>query len=241
LAAVPDPPRVPALRLALATAAPLRAETATRFASAFGHALGQAYGIIEAGLPCINTRDDDRVPATAVGRAVPGYAATVFAESGMTVPTGSRGEVGVRGPGLFDAYYAPWTPRAAALRDGWFMTGDVGSLDGDGVLTLHGRLKSTIMVAGLKFFPEEVEAVLAACPGIVESRVFAREHPRLGELPYAEIVLAPGASLDRDALASHCAREVSPYKVPVEFTPVATIPKTPGGKILRRPGPGRDP
>ena len=234
LAAVADPPRVPALRLALATAAPLRAETAARFTSAFGHPLGQAYGIIEAGLPCINTRDDARVPATSVGHPVPGYALAAFSEDGALLPIGSTGEIGVRGPGLFDAYYEPWTPRAAVTRDGWFLTGDVGSLDATGALTLHGRRKSTIMVAGLKFFPEEVEAVLATFPGIAESRVFAREHPRLGELPHADIVLTPSTTLDREALAAHCARHLSPYKVPVEFTAVSSIPKTPGGKILRR-------
>jgi len=234
LAAVADPPRVPALRLALATAAPLRAETAARFTSAFGHPLGQAYGIIEAGLPCINTRDDARVPATSVGHPVPGYALAAFSEDGALLPIGSTGEIGVRGPGLFDAYYEPWTPRAAVTRDGWFLTGDVGSLDATGALALHGRRKSTIMVAGLKFFPEEVEAVLATFPGIAECRVFAREHPRLGELPHADIVLTPSTPLDREALAAHCARHLSPYKVPVEFTAVSSIPKTSGGKILRR-------
>jgi acyl-CoA synthetase (AMP-forming)/AMP-acid ligase II len=120
------------------------------------------------------------------------------------------------------------------LRDGWFATGDVGALDPSGALTLIGRTKTTIMVAGLKFFAEEVEAVLATAPGVVECRVFARPHPRLGELPHAAVVLAPGTTFDRDAVAAHCARELSPYKVPVDITAVATIAKTAGGKILRR-------
>lgn len=234
LAAVTDAASLPALRLALSTAAPLRPETATRFEARFGRPLGQAYGIIEAGLPCIDTRDDSATPTGSVGRPVPGYEVAIFAEDGRRLGADASGEVGIHGPGLFDAYYAPWTPRAATLRAGWFMTGDVGTLDASGALTLHGRRKSTIMVAGLKFFPEEVEAVLATCPGVVESRVFARAHPRLGELPHAEIVLTPGAVLDRDAIAQHCARELSPYKVPVEITAVASIAKTAGGKILRR-------
>ena len=235
LAAVAVPPPRPTLRLALSTTAPLRAETSARFESAFGLRLGQAYGIIEAGLPCINTRADDAIAASAVGRPVPGYAIAIFSEGGAALPTDSAGEVGVRGPGLFDAYYEPWTPRAAVTRDGWFLTGDVGSLDTQGALSLHGRLKSTIMVAGLKFFPEEVEAVLDTFPGLVESRVFPRDHPRLGELPHAEVVLTPGTTLDREALTVHCARHLSPYKVPLDFTVVALIPKTAGGKILRRP------
>ena len=235
LVAVPQPPPLPALRLALSTAAPLRAELAARFEATYGHSLGQAYGIIEAGLPCINVRDDSAVPATAVGRPVPGYAIAVLSEDGAPLATGLDGEVGIRGPGLFDAYYAPWTPRAAVLASDWFMTGDVGSVDVHGALTLHGRSKSTIVVAGLKFFPEEVEEVLAAFPAIAESRVFARPHPHLGELPHAELVLRDDASLDRDALARHCARHLSPYKVPVELTVVTAIARTAGGKILRRP------
>ncbi len=234
LAAVPHPPPLPALRLALSTAAPLRADVALRFEAAYGRALGQAYGLIECGLPCIDTRADATIPPASVGRPVPGYAIAVFAESGAALGCGARGEVGVRGSGLFDAYYAPWTPRAATLRDGWFMTGDVGSIDASGALTLHGRLKSMIVVAGMKLFPEEVEAVLADFPTVAGSRVFARPHTHLGELPYAEIVLRPGAALDREALARHCAARLSPYKVPVDFTPVAAIPTTTGGKILRR-------
>ena len=226
LAALPAPPPLPTLRLALSTAAPLAPEVAARFDAAYGVPLGQAYGIIEAGLACINTRRgvDRDLPATSVGRAVPGYEVATFADD----------EVGVRGPGLFDAYYAPWQPRDRVLRDGWFMTGDVGSVDGAGGLTLRGRTKSTIVVAGLKVFPEEVEAVLVELPAIAEARVYARPHRALGELPYADVVLRPGATFDREALARHAAARLSPYKVPVTYTVVAAIPKTPGGKIARR-------
>lgn len=232
LAAVAGP--APALRLALSTAAPLPLETAERFAAATGVPLGQAYGIIEAGLACINRGDDPALPATCVGRAVPGYEVGVFAPDGVPLASSEHGEVGVRGTGLFDAYYEPWRPRAAVLRDGWFMTGDVGSLDTAGALTLHGRLKSTIVVAGMKVFPEEIEAVLLSHPGIAEARAFGREHPRLGELPHAEIVLTPDGRFDREALAAHCARHLSPYKVPVEIAVVTAIPRTASGKVLRR-------
>jgi len=203
LAAVAAPPRVPALRLALSTAAPLATDVAARFEAAYQRPLGQAYGLIEAGLVCIDaglaysdgglasaeTRTSPGTPPGVVGRPVPGYEVAILDEGGTPVPIGARGEVGVRGPGLFDAYYAPWTPRAEALRGGWFATGDVGSLDAGGVLTLHGRVKSTIVVAGLKVFPEEVEEALGAFPTIAECRVFARAHSRLGELPHAEVVL----------------------------------------------------
>jgi acyl-CoA synthetase (AMP-forming)/AMP-acid ligase II len=224
--------RLDAVRVALSTAAPLPLQVADDFEGVFGKPLGQAYGIIEAGLPCINTRADG-VPATSVGRAVPGYAIAIVGDDGGALPVGVVGEVAVRGTGLFSGYYRPWTPRAGCLRDGWLPTGDVGVLDASGCLTLYGRTKSTIVVAGMKVFAEEVEAVLDRQAGVRESRVLAQSHPRLGEVPYAEVVPEPGATIDPRALAAACADVLSSYKVPVEFRVVAAVPRTPGGKIRR--------
>ena len=223
------------VRVCLSTSAPITAAVMERFESAHGVPVGQAYGIIEAGLPCINTRADGP-PAASVGRAVPGYEVAVFGEDGARVPAGVHGEIGIRGDGLFSAYYAPWRRREEVVApDGWFMTGDIGRLDARGALYLEGRKKAVIFVAGLKFFPEEVEACINAFPGIAESRVYGRVHARLGQVPCAEIV-AGGGAVDVDALRAHCARQLSSYKVPVEFSVVPTVPRTPGGKILRWAG-----
>ena len=85
----------------------------------------------------------------------------------------------------------------------------------------------------MKFFPEEVEDCINRFVGIRESRVFGDPHPRVGQVPRAEIVLT-GDACDIGALQAHCARAVSAYKVPLDFTVVAALPKTPGGKILRQ-------
>ena len=220
------------LRLALSTSAPISADVMQRFEDTFEIPVSQAYGIIEAGLPCINTRTDG-LPATSVGRPVPGYDVAVFSERGERLSVGGHGEIGVRGTGLFSAYYSPWQPRADITHDGWFLTGDIGTLDDSGALHLAGRKKTGIFVAGVKFFPEEVEACINRFPGIRESRVFGVSHGKLGQVPRAEIALTAGA-IDVAALHAHCARELSPYKIPVDFTVVAAIEKTPGGKILRR-------
>ena len=221
------------LRLALSTSAPIATAVLERFESVHGVPVGQAYGIIEAGLPCINRRDG--LPPSSVGRAVPGYDVAVFSDAGDRLPPETPGEVGLRGNGLFSAYYAPWRLREQIARDGWFLTGDIGRLDENGALFLHGRKKAVIFVAGLKFFPEEVEECINQFPGVKESRVFGTPHPHLGEVPRAQVAfLTP--SPDLDALRAHCARALSPYKVPVEFTLVEATAKTPGGKILRRSG-----
>jgi long-chain acyl-CoA synthetase len=227
------------LRLALSTSAPIAAAVMDRFASLYGVPVGQAYGIIEAGLPCINPGTQGLSPRS-VGRVVPGYEVAVFSDEGHRVRSGTPGEIGVRGDGLFSAYYAPWVLRQQISRDGWFLTGDIGWLDGRGALFLQGRKKAVIFVAGLKFFPDEVEACINEFPGVKESRVFGAPHPYLGQVPRAEVVL-DAADRDLDALRAHCARALSPYKVPVEFSVVDTIARTPGGKILRRPSPAPAP
>ena len=221
------------LRLAISTSAPLAPGVADRFEALYGVPLGQAYGLIEAGLPCINTRADG-LPAASVGRPVAGYDLAVFSDDGERLPPRELGEIGIRGPGLFSAYYSPWRLREQVSRAGWFMTGDIGWHDESGGLYLEGRKKAVIFVAGVKFFPEEVEECINQFPGIAESRVFGRAHVRLGNVPCAEIVLA-SPSCDLEALKAHCSGALSAHKVPVEFTVVPAVPRTPGGKILRRP------
>jgi acyl-CoA synthetase (AMP-forming)/AMP-acid ligase II len=220
------------VRLAVSTSAPISEAVIQRFEAACGVPVAQAYGIIEAGLPCINARVDALSPLS-VGRPVPGYDVTVRSEQGAPVAPLEMGEVAVRGAGLFSAYYAPWQRSEQVTRDGWFFTGDIGWQDESGALYLAGRKKTVIFVAGVKFFPEEVEDCINRFAGVKESRVFGHPHPRLGQVPHAEVALT-AADIDLDALRAHCARALSTYKVPVHFDIVAAIAKTPGGKVLRR-------
>jgi acyl-CoA synthetase (AMP-forming)/AMP-acid ligase II len=219
------------IRVTLSTAAPISTAVMERFESVYRVPVGQAYGIIEAGLPCINLGTEG-LPAASVGRPVPGYAVAIFSDDGQPLPPETLGEIGVRGGGLFSAYYSPWRLREQVERDGWFLTGDLGFVDRSGALHLKGRKKALILVAGLKFFPEEVEDCINQFPGIKESRVFGRPHARMGEVPCAEVVVDP-TGCDLEALKSHCARALSSYKVPLEFTVVDAVPRTPSGKIRR--------
>ncbi len=220
------------IRVTLSTAAPISTAVMDRFQSVYGVPVGQAYGIIEAGLPCINLGTEG-LPSTSVGRAVPGYAVAVLSDDGKRLDAPETlGEIAVRGDGLFSAYYSPWQLRELITRDGWFLTGDLGWLDQAGALHLKGRKKTVMFVAGLKFFPEEVEDCINQFRGVKESRVFSRPHARMGEVPCAEVVL-DSRGCDLDALKTHCARLLSSYKVPLEFTVVDAVPRTPSGKIRR--------
>src|SRR5437899_7430460 len=166
------------VRLCLSTSAPIAPAVIDRFESRYGVPVGQAYGIIEAGLPCINVRAGD-LPTTSVGLPVPGYEIAVFSDEGVRQDPGALGEIAVRGNGLFSAYYVPWQLREQVTRDGWFLTGDIGSRDESGAVYLKGRKKAVIFVAGLKFFPEEVEECITQLPGVKEARVFGRAHVQL--------------------------------------------------------------
>lgn len=225
--------RWPSLRLAVSTTAPLSLETGSAFDRAFGIYPSQALGIIEAGLPFLNV-PDPRLKPESVGPVQPAFAFELRDPQGNPVPPGADGELFLKGPGLFDAYIEPWQELAAALDNGWFHTGDVARTDADGFLYLAGRNHSAISVGGMKFFPEEVEAVLLAHPLITGARVFSRPHPTFGMVPGAEIVASPGntAPTIRE-VTSFCRTRLARYKIPVEIAFVKKIARTASGKIRR--------
>lgn len=218
----------PSLRLAVATAAALPKVVAERFHARYRLPLVQGMGIIEVGLPLLNLGHPIDKPES-VGLCQPAFEARIVNESDGT------GELQLRGPGIFDAYLSPWTARDEVLKDGWFATGDLARRDDDGSLYLVGRLHSVINVGGMKCFPEEIEEVLCRHAGVAEARVMPMAHAAFGSVPVAEIVPKDAAAPPRGMeLTALCRQELSSYKVPMRFTMVVSIPKTPSGKILRQ-------
>jgi long-chain acyl-CoA synthetase len=211
-------------RLAVSTTAPLAASTAERFSKKFGIYPSQALGIIEVGLPCLNFPAPARRPAS-IGRPQVSFQAKL-----------QDSQLLLRGPGCLDAYLSPWQPRSEILDDeGWFATGDIAEIDDEGFITLLGRTSTAISIGGMKFFPDEVEAVLNTHSVVQLSRVVARSHPDFGMVPVAEVVLVAGAPAPpRLELLKLCRRELSAHKVPIEIRFVDDIPQTPSGKIKRQ-------
>jgi long-chain acyl-CoA synthetase len=228
--------RLERVRLAISTAEGLRPGVAERFRDRFGKPLAQALGIIEVGLPVLNLARAATKPEC-LGQPLPDYDVWLRGEDGKPVAGSGperTGEVCIRGPGLFDAYLDPWIPAPALTEPDGFRTGDQGWFDSDGDLHLAGRRHNRINLAGMKFFSEEVEAVLDAMPGVRRSRVAAREHPHLGEIPVAEIEPAdPAAPPLRADLVAWCRRRLPGYKIPREFRVVASLPTTATGKLAR--------
>ena len=214
---------LPNLRMAISTASALTVEVAAAFEKRFHLHLTQALGIIEVGLPLLNSARAADLP-TALGQPLPGY----------EVIAASDGELQLKGPGMFDAYLNPWQPRSEILRDGWFATGDLVKILNDGTVIIRGRSKSVINIAGMKVFPEEIEAVLDDHPAIAKSRAFPGEHPALGTFPCAEIIVSEGhAPPTTMEIRSHCQHRLAAHKIPMRVEAVKTIALTASGKVKR--------
>jgi long-chain acyl-CoA synthetase len=222
----------PGLRRAFSTASGLTASIAAAAQTALGIPLTQALGVIEAGLPAINLAAAAEKPLS-VGRPLPGYDLWLRDEDGRRIAgTGpeNAGEVCIRGPGLYSAYLDPWRPATADF----FATGDQGWFDSAGDLFILGRRHNRIHSGGMKFFAEEVEAAIERHPAVRASRVLAEPHPRLGEVPVAEIEIHPGATApDPSTWRAFLADALPPHMIPVAFTVVEALPRTPTGKIRR--------
>ena len=231
--AAATPHSLPHLRWAFSTGLPLSASTAESFERTFGRPLRQAYGIIEAGLVCIDTLAVPISPMT-VGPTAPGFEIRIIDEMGRKLQNGQVGEVCIRGAGLFSGYASPEREMAGVDQDGYFHSGDLGLMDG-GCVFLKGRKASQLNVGGFKFFPEEIEAVLEAHPGVKQARVLGIPEPRIGHIVIAEIVPSQDATLNRREILAHCRRFLERYKIPMDMRIVPAIPETGTGKIKRIP------
>ncbi|MFZ1688740.1 MAG: fatty acid--CoA ligase family protein, partial [Flavobacteriales bacterium] len=216
----------------ISTSAGLPIELCQKFQRKFGRPVCQAFGIIEVGLPIINLRSAVEHPE-AIGHALPDFTVGILDDDLKEVPDGGLGQLAIAGPGMFDGYLQPPTLRVEVLRKGWFLTGDLATRSGDGLITIAGRSKSVINVAGNKVFPEEVEAVLSAHPSVVACQVVGGKHPLLGEVVEADVVLIQGIDGDVEELISHCRKSLTVHKLPQRIRFVDQLPMTATGKVKR--------
>ncbi|HUA69813.1 MAG TPA: AMP-binding protein [Solirubrobacteraceae bacterium] len=154
-------------------------------------------------------------------------------DTGAELPPGERGEITYRGPVLFDGYYKQPEATAAAFdADGFFHSGDLGSVDADGRLTFIGRLKDMLKVGGENVAAAEIEGFLAEHPAVAEVQVVAAPDERYIEVPCAYVVLRPGATLEYDELLAYCHGRIATYKIPRYLRLVTEWPMS-GTKIQK--------
>ena len=168
-----------------------------------------------------------------VGVAQSSMQVRVTDEQGRDLPLGEIGEVVTRGDAVMAGYWRNPEATAAAIRDGWLFTGDVGAMDADGFLTLQDRSKDMIISGGSNIYPREVEEVLLTAAGVSEVSVVGEPDPEWGESVVAFVVALPGVVLEGHDLDAHCLANIARFKRPKRYVFVDSLPKNNYGKVLK--------
>jgi acyl-CoA synthetase (AMP-forming)/AMP-acid ligase II len=175
------------------------------------------FGMTEtAGTVCTSDLDEPlRSRVTRLGQPLPGLEVRIVDENGRELAVGERGEILVRGYSLLDGYYKDPVKTAQALdAEGWFHTGDVCSLDADGTIMFHGRIKDMLKVGGENVAAAEIESCLARHPAVRLAQVVGVPDNRLVEVPAAFIECKPDQTVSAQELIDFCRKEIAGFKVP---------------------------
>ena len=220
------------MRLFISGSAPLLESTFAEFSAKSGTTILERYGMTEAGMICSNPYDENgRVPGT-VGFPLPGVSARVADESGAEVPRGEPGVLEIKGPNLFQGYWKKPDKTAEEMRpDGYFVTGDISTMDADGRVAIVGRAKDLIIAGGLNIYPKEIELAIDAVPGVGESAVIGVPHPDLGEA-----VVAVVTRIDPDlneAAVLEALGDLARFKQPRRVIFADALPRNAMGKVQK--------
>lgn len=218
------------MRLFISGSAPLTIETFNAFEARTGYRILERYGMSEAGMIASNPLDGERIAGT-VGFSLPGVSVRIASDDNTA--TKSPGEVEVKGPNICAGYWKkPDKTKEAFTEDGWFKTGDVGTLDTEGRLSLVGREKDLIIAGGFNIYPIEIEQILDGLPGIAESAVIGVPHPDMGEGVVA-VIVADGTAPDDAALAAALS-SLAKFKRPRKFFELDALPRNTMGKVQKQ-------
>jgi oxalate---CoA ligase len=221
------------LRFLISGGAALQPEVRDGLQDVLGIPVLDHYGSSEAAQIAANLPFPGQSKPGTCGKPWPGILAIV-GEDGLPLPQGGQGEILVGGPTLTSGYIDDPELNRTAFVNGWLRTGDIGSLDQDGFLTLHGRIKDLINRGGEKISPVEVDMALLRHPAVAEAAAFAAPHPRLGEEVAAAVVLHLGATATPAELRRFLADHIASFKIPRRITVLDRLPKGTTGKVLRR-------
>jgi rifamycin polyketide synthase module 1/2/3 len=222
------------MRLCISAGAILPADLNKGFEEFFGIKLLDGYGITETStMVTMNSPVWGRTLGSC-GLPVVGVAVRIVdPATSVDLGPGQEGELIVRGPNVMVGYHNKPTETAAALKNGWYHTGDLAKADANGYLTITGRLKELIIRGGQNIAPGEVEEAVLRHPAILDCAAVGVEHKHLGEIPVVFVVLREGKSVEADALIEFTKAHLSAYKVPAEIHVVKEIPRTGSGKVMR--------
>jgi malonyl-CoA/methylmalonyl-CoA synthetase len=217
-------------RLFVCGSAPLPPQVLKSFHERFGHVILERYGMTETLMNTSNPYHGERRAGT-VGLPLRGVDVRIVDDAGADVIHGTSGELWVRGPNVCAGYWNRAEASAAAFRDGWFRTGDIGVRAADGYITLEGRRSDLIISGGFNIYPREIEELLLEQSGIREATVAGMPDSARGEVPVAYLVC--DESLDTDALDRYLRTQLASFKIPRAYVRVDALPRTALGKVQK--------
>jgi long-chain acyl-CoA synthetase len=204
------------------------------FEDAFGCKVLEGYGLSETSpVASFNHPDRERKPGS-IGTPVDGVEMKVVDDSGQEVPQGEVGEIVIRGHNVMKGYWNRPDATADAIRDGWFHSGDMATVDDDGYFFIVDRKKDMIIRGGYNVYPREIEEVIYEHPAVREAAVIGVPDDQYGEEVGAAVALKDGAEVSTDELREFVKQQVAAYKYPRRIWLVEELPKGPTGKILKR-------
>jgi long-chain acyl-CoA synthetase len=225
-----SPPKY--LKFSSAGGMALQADVARRWEEVTGRPVLQGYGLTETS-PVLSFNPIGKTRDGSIGIPLPSTLLRCVDDDGNPVPQGERGEIAAKGPQVMAGYWNKPEETAIVMRDGWFLTGDIGVMEPDGYFYIVDRKKDMIVVSGFNVYPNEVEDCLALHPGIFEAAVIGVPDDTTGEAVKAYVVLND-KSLTKEAIRVHCKEHLTAYKVPKRVEIRDDLPKSNVGKILRK-------
>jgi long-chain acyl-CoA synthetase len=223
------------LRVAIGGGAAVLPTTSSKWKTLTGRDILEGYGLSETSpILTLNPMTTAGFTAT-VGLPLPSTDIKLLDADDKETAAGEPGEICAKGPQVMRGYWQKPEANAAAFTpDGYFRTGDIGVFNEKGFLKIVDRKKDMIIVSGFNVYPNEVEAVAAACAGVAECACVGRPDEKTGEAVRLFVAQSRGVSLTETEVIAHCRRELAPYKVPREVCFLETLPKSNVGKILRK-------
>jgi malonyl-CoA/methylmalonyl-CoA synthetase len=221
------------MRLFVSGSAPLLAETHVAFEARTGHRILERYGMTETNMNTSNPYDGARVAGT-VGLPLAGVDIRIAdPATGVVLPQGEVGVIEIRGPNVFQGYWQMPEKTEEEFRGGYFISGDLGLIDGQGYVSIVGRAKDLIISGGYNIYPAEVEAALDELPEVHESAVIGAPHPDMGEGVVAVIVPRDPGFADAVALRGKLEDRLARFKQPRHFVFLSELPKNTMGKVQK--------
>ena len=218
---------------------PMYVEELKKSLAVFGQVFVQIYGQGESPMTITSLRRQDHALANdailgSVGVARTGVEVAVVDADGAAMPVGAIGEIVCRGDVVMGGYWNNPGGSAGALRNGWLYTGDMGSFDERGYLTLRDRSKDVVISGGSNIYPREVEEALLTHAAVSEACVVGQPDQEWGEVVVAFVVRVPGSAVSEEALDRHCLDRIARFKRPKRYVFVESLPKNSYGKVLKR-------